>query len=294
MPQEISSPEKMYFPGEKITKKDLIDYYHLIYPLMGPLIEERAITLERYPSGIKKSGFLQKDCKTKPPSFLKLLKVKKKDGSFINMHLCNNKDSLTYLVNQGTITFHTTLNKKTSQKPDRVIFDLDPSGSSFEPVREAAFFLKEILEKKLSLKCFVMTTGSRGLHVIVPITPTLEFDKVRFFAKDVATYMSDLEPKKYTTEVRKNKRGKRVFIDYLRNSYSQTAVAPYSVRAYPKAPIAMPISWKELKSPKLNAKFFILKDVKKALEKKQGKYTKMTPVRQSLSKSIKTLNQIKA
>ncbi len=259
---------------------------------MEPLIKDRAVTLERYPSGIEKKGFLQKDCKKKPPAFLKLLKTSKKDGSFINMHLCNNKESLTYLVNQGTITFHAALSKKASLKPDRVIFDLDPSVSGFKLVREAAFLLKEILEDMLSLKCYVMTTGSRGLHVVVPITQALEFDKVRAFAKDVASYMSDLEPKKYTTEVRKSKRGKRVFIDYLRNSYSQTAVAPYSVRALPKAPIAMPITWDELKSPKMHAQFFLLKEVKKSLEKKHNDNAKIVALKQNLSTSIKTLSKI--
>lgn len=291
---EISSPNKVLFPKEGITKAELIEYYLLIYPYMGPLMKDRALTIQRFPNGIEKSGFFQKSLQEGSPHFLKSIRVKKKDDSYVVMPVSNNKDSLKFLVNQGAITFHTALNTKLKQKPDKVIFDLDPTLDDFKQVKEAAFCLRDILENMLSLKCFVMTTGSRGVHVIVPIIPSLEYEEVKDFAKNVASYMCDLHPKKYTTELRKSKRENRIFIDYLRNSFSQTAVTPYSVRPFANAPIAMPISWDELNAAHMHSKFFHLRDIQNSIEKNKKRLYKFAPIRQSLLKAVKKLKKIKA
>lgn len=289
---KITSEDKLYFPKDKITKKELIDYYKSIFPLMLPLIEDRVLTLHRYPSGILEKGFLQKSHSGKAPSFLKLSKVKKKDGSTIQMHLVNNVESLLYFVNLGTITFHSALNKKNSKMPDRIVFDLDPPSSSFSCVKEAAVQLKKILEEELGLKCLLMTTGSKGLHIYVPIEPKYSYEMTRMFAKDVATYLCSKDPKKFTIETRKEKRKGRVFIDYLRNSFSQTSVAPYSVRALDKAPIAMPIAWSELEKENFNSQSYSLKNIKKISRKKQEEWSKLALAKQKLKTPINHLREL--
>jgi bifunctional non-homologous end joining protein LigD len=138
--------------------------------------------------------------------------------------------------------------KKHVKKPNKIVFDLDPpKKGDFKNVKFAASELKKIINQK-KLTAFVMATGSRGLHVVVPIKPKHGFDQVRQFARSIAEEIAAHYPKKFTIEVRKNKRRGRVFIDYLRNAYGQTAIAPYSLRAKPGAPIAAPLDWKELGS----------------------------------------------
>jgi bifunctional non-homologous end joining protein LigD len=173
-----------------------------------------------------------------------------KDGKQ-ELVIIEKKDDLLYLANQGTLVFHSWLSQKQNvNKPDKLIFDLDPpKNSGFQIVKFAAYKLRDIFTKN-KLNPFVMTTGSKGLHVIIPIKPKHDFDKVREFAKKTAEELADKYPDKLTTEVRKEKRKARILLDYLRNAFGQTGVAPYSLRAIKNAPIATPLDWAEL--PSLN------------------------------------------
>ena len=139
-------------------------------------------------------------------------------------------DTLLYVVNQGSITPHVWLSKKDHlDKPDRMIFDLDPPEGNFDLVRKGARDLQDLFDE-LALTAFLMTTGSKGVHIVLPLDGKTSFDESREFASDVADYLAGKYPDRYTTETRKDKREGRLFIDYLRNSYGQTGVAPYSLR----------------------------------------------------------------
>src|SRR5690554_563396 len=160
----ISHPERVVYPKEGITKGDVVRYYHWISEKMLPFLRNRPLTLQRFPSGVEEEGFYQKNVSDYFPFFIKRVEVETEEGTNIQC-ICNNKKSLIYLVNQNTLTFHTWLSKRDRMhQPDKVIFDLDPSGNSFEEVRQAALILRDFLQNKRR-KPHVMTTGKNGLHV---------------------------------------------------------------------------------------------------------------------------------
>jgi bifunctional non-homologous end joining protein LigD len=165
--------------------------------------------------------------------------------------MINNAATLVYLANQGMITPHIWLSRiDKPNRPDRLIFDLDPSGESGAWVREAAVTVHDLLES-LGLTSFVMTTGSAGFHVVVPLDRRQDFEAVRDFAQEVAAVLAQREPDRFTVEHRKNQRGDRIYVDTLRNTYAHTAVAPYAVRARPGASVATPIRWNEMYRPEI-------------------------------------------
>lgn len=236
---------------------------------MLPLIKDRPISMKRYPQGIKKEGFFQKNAPQGLPKWVKTVSVSRKENGAIDMILCNDKKTLNWLVNQNCITPHIWLSKYDKPNlPDRLIFDLDPpKGKGFDLVVKAGFALKELLEKTYKLSPFVMTTGSRGLHIVVPIKRKHSFHKVRAFAKQVATALCEQDPKTYTLEPRKNKRKGRLYVDVLRNGKKQTGVAPYSVRSKDGAPVATPLSWSELKKKGIRSDSFTIKNFSSRLKK---------------------------
>lgn len=154
---------------------------------------------------------------------------------------CNTVATLIYAATQASITPHVWLSKKDAlNHPDKMIFDLDPPNGAYEIVRDCVKDIRRIFDE-LELNAFLMTTGSRGLHVVLPLDGRADFDESREFAKAVAELLAAKHPDKYTVEIQKKKRGDRLFLDYLRNSYGQTSVAPYALRAREGAPVATPI-----------------------------------------------------
>lgn len=191
---------------------------------------------------------------------------KKKTGGVTNYVLINNVATLVYLANQAVIAPHIWLSRVDKlDYPDRMIFDFDPSGKDFDMVREGALVVKNLLDE-LKLPSFVMTTGSRGLHVVVPLKRVHTFDWVRSFAYDLATIMVEQYPDMFTLEMRKVKRKELVFIDTLRNAFGQTGIAPYGVRPKPGAPLATPISWKEVKNPRLRPNQYTIRNIFKRID----------------------------
>ncbi|MBN2479640.1 MAG: non-homologous end-joining DNA ligase, partial [Parachlamydiales bacterium] len=261
----VSNPKKILFPKDKITKKEFVEYYKKIAKKMIPLIKDRPISLKRFPDGIEGKKFFQKKTLDYYPKWIKTILVKREKKAPIKMPLINDLDSLLYIANQvGEI--HIWLSKKNKQnKPDRLVFDLDPPSNDFQKVVQAAKDFKKLLDD-LNLPSFFMTTGSKGLHIIIPIKPQNDFDTVRDFAKKIALILTQKYPEKYTAETRKEKRKDRVFIDYLRNGFAQTTIAPYSVRAIEKAPIATPIEFNEL-SKIFNSQNFNVKNIFKKQSK---------------------------
>ena len=258
---ELSNKDKILFPHDKITKGELISYYHHIAPYMLPHMKDRPLSQVRHPDGINREGFFQKNIADYYPRWIKRVSIKKEDGHNVSP-VCNNVATLVYLANQACITPHLWLSKTDKLYcPDRIIFDLDPSDEkSFALVKKTALRLKKIIED-LGLIPFVMTTGSRGLHVVIPIKRTHTFDTVRTFAHHLADFLVLQDPEHLTTQIRKQKRQDRLFIDCGRNAYAQTSVAPYAIRPKRGAPVATPLRWKELKNSKLKTQSFTIKNI---------------------------------
>ncbi|MBD3233606.1 MAG: ATP-dependent DNA ligase [candidate division Zixibacteria bacterium] len=283
---EISNSDKVFFPDDGITKGDLVNYYAEIGDTMLKYTKDRAIAMLRFPDGIDGEGFYQKDASDYFPDWIETENISKKGGT-VNHVVCNNADTLVYIANQGCITPHIWLSKIGNlNNPDRLIFDLDPSEGGFKQVREAAEIIRDFLTEELELIAYVMTTGSKGLHVVTPLKPELDFDKVRGFARDVADILAERFSDKLTAEISKEKRKGRLFLDTARNAYAQTAVTPYSVRPKPGAPVATPIEWDELKKSELGAQSYNIKNIFRRLSQKEDPWAKMDSRARSLKKSI--------
>ena len=247
---DVTHPDRILFPGEGITKGDVVDYYRRVAPVMVPHLRNRPLMLERYREGIDHGGFYQKEASEYFPPFIRRVEVPKA-GGVVHHPVVVDEDGLVYLANQGCLTFHCwPARADRPRRPDRLIVDLDPPAGAFATVRAAALRLKTLLER-LGLAPFVQTTGSRGLHVVAPIVPGPDTDEVLAFAGVVAEVLAAADPGRLTTEFRKANRGGRVYVDVARNGYAQTVVAPYSVRARPGAPVATPLDWDEVRTTRL-------------------------------------------
>lgn len=260
---------------------------------MLPLIKDRPISMKRYPQGINGEGFFQKNAPMGHPSWLKTVTVGREGKESIQMVICNDLSTLLWLANQNCITPHIWLSRHDKPRlPDRMIFDLDPPPKKgFSTVKEAALALRELLEKKLKLKAFVNTTGSKGMHVVVPIKRELDFNIVRKFAHDIALFLVKREPEKYTVESRKEKRGGRLYIDVIRNAFGQTVAAPYSVRSIDGAPVATPISWEELKNKAITSTSFTIRNISKHLKK--NPWSNLERSSKSIKKAIQIMEKIR-
>ncbi|WP_372920265.1 non-homologous end-joining DNA ligase [Salegentibacter sp.] len=292
---EISNRDKVFFPKSKYTKEDLLDYYEKISDIMIPHMKDRPVSMLRFPDGINKKQFYQKDAPDYFPNWIEVKQVKKQDGGTTNYVICNDTATLVYLANQACITPHIWLSKKDKlDYPDRMIFDLDPSDDDFSKVKLVAEKLKFFLEKDLNLPVFLMTTGSRGLHVVVPLERSSNFDEVRDFAQISAKHLEDENPEEITTATQINKRRSKLYIDTARNGFAQTSVAPYSIRPIEGAPVATPIDWEELENASLTPQTYNIKNIFLRLGKKSDPWSdinrhsvSITSAREKLAKIIK-------
>jgi bifunctional non-homologous end joining protein LigD len=224
-------------------------------------IEERPLVMHRFPDGIRGKGFYQKTVPDHFPDWLKRKKVALVKGGSQEMAIVEKAADLVYLADQACLVPHVWLSREGRIKnPDKMVFDFDPGSDDFGEVAFAARVLKRALDER-GLASFVMTTGSKGLHVVVPLEPDYPFDQVRRFAKTVAERAVREHPERLTTAARKQKRGGQLLIDLMRNAYGQTSVAPYALRALPGAPVAAPLEWDELGRSELGPRTYTLKNV---------------------------------
>jgi bifunctional non-homologous end joining protein LigD len=244
----IARPHKVLFPEAGITKQDLVEYYRRIAPWILSHLRGRPLALERYPDGIDRPGFFQKTVPAYYPAWIKTVTVKKKAGGAVRHVVCGDVATLVYLANQACVTPHVWLSRiDRLDSPDQMVFDLDPSTDRFELVKSTARSVKALLDE-LGLPAYLKTTGSRGLHVAVPLRRGEDFDSVRAFARAVAKIVVSQAPDQRTLEQRKDRRRGRVFVDTNRNAYAQTVAPAYAVRARPGAPVSVPLAWSELGS----------------------------------------------
>ncbi|MET9956346.1 non-homologous end-joining DNA ligase [Streptomyces sp. NPDC006339] len=263
---EVARPDKVLFPEDGLTKAGLADYYRRVARRMVPHLRGRPLMLEQHPDGIDGPGFMRKDVPEHFPDWLATAELPKADGT-VTYALCEDAASLVYLAGQACVTPHRWLSRADRpDHPDRLVLDLDPPGDDFDAVRRAARRLRTLLDE-LELPSLPMTTGSRGLHVVVPLLRRDTFDDVRAFARELAELLADRYPDELTTAARKRERGRRLYLDVQRNGYGQTAVAPYAVRARPGAPVAAPLSWDELDDPELTARRWTVADADELLDR---------------------------
>jgi bifunctional non-homologous end joining protein LigD len=271
---KLSNPGKVLFPAAGLTKADLIEYYERIAPVMLPHVSGRPLSLVRYPNGIEAEGFMQKNASDYFPDWIRRARLAKQDGA-VDHVVAEDAATLVYLANQACVTFHVGLSRiDRIDHPDRMVIDLDPSDDDFAKVKRASREARALLEE-VGLVPFLQTTGSRGLHIWVPLDRSADFDQVRDLAANVAELLVARRPHELTTAQRKAKRGDRVFVDVARNAYAQTAVAPYSVRARPQAPVATPIDWAELEDPKLTPGRYTTRNLFRRLGRKRDPWAEV-------------------
>ncbi len=245
---KISNPERVIFPEGKLTKGQLANYYETVTPIMLEWAGSRPISLVRCPQGRAKKCFFQKHDAGSFGDDVKHVAIREKDGHDEPYLFVDSPAGLMTCVQMGTIEFHGWGARiEDVEKADRLVFDLDPDeGLEFGDVVSASFHVQDVLAQ-MGLVTFPMVTGGKGVHVIAPLTPSAEWAQVKDFAHRFALAMAQAEPERFTAALAKAKRTGRIFIDYLRNQRGATAVMPYSVRSREYAPIAVPITWEELR-----------------------------------------------
>lgn len=289
---EISKPDKVLFPDDGLTKRDLAEYYERVADTLLAHSSGRLVSMHRFPDGIDGESFFQKEVPDYFPDWIRR-KTVEKEGGEVTMVVLEDAATLVYLADQACITPHVWLSRVDSlHHPDRVIWDLDPSeGASFDDVRWAARRIREALEET-GLESFVMTSGSRGLHVWVPLDASADFDDVRAFARGLSELLVRRHPDRLTVEQRKDKRGDRVFLDYLRNAYAQTSAPPYSVRPRPGAPVATPLDWNEIGSGELGPRKYTIRNLFRRLGQKGDPWRGMGRHATSLGMASERLGEL--
>ena len=259
----VTHPDKAWWPEEGITKGDVASFYDRISPLLLPWLKDRPLTAERCPDGMRGPCFFQKNFPENVAGGVPTVPIRAEStGQIVNYVVGGTKKALLSLVNFGCIAIHVMNCRKDSlDAPDWLAFDLDPSTGKFGDAARAGLLLRKTLDG-VGLRSFPKTSGSRGLHVFVPLARGATQDGVRAFAAAVGQTLARAAPKLVTVEMSKARRGDRVFADALRNAFGQTIVPPYSVRRRPKAPVSTPLDWDEV-DPKLDPSRFHIGVVEK-------------------------------
>jgi bifunctional non-homologous end joining protein LigD len=251
----VSHPERVVFPDIGLTKGEVVDFYVRIADWIVPHLRGRPLTMQIFPKGVGEPGTYIKERRKHFPDWVPGVVVptsaatsRKRGGEGIEMPVIDSGDALAYLANQGMVTPHVWLTRaEDPSHPDRLVFDLDPSTEDLGIVRDTALELRELLGAH-GLVPYVKATGSRGLHVTVPLDRTAPIEAVRAFAEAVAADLADRHPDTLTTAFSKAERGTRLFLDVMRNGRSQTEVAAYGLRGLPGAPVAAPLEWSEVRT----------------------------------------------
>ena len=290
---ELTHQDKLFFPEAGLTKGDLIAYYGTIAETMIPHMQDRPLSMQRFPDGVEGGGFYQKEVPAHFPDWIDRVAVEVKESQTSqDQVICNSVETLVYLANQGCITPHGWLSRSGHlHDPNRLIFDLDPPGDDFDVVRDTARRLREMLQA-VELVPYVMTTGSRGLHIVVPLDQSADFETVRTFARDLAEKVAARAPDHLTLETQKRKRQGRLFLDYLRNAYAQTSVLPYAVRPYPQAPVATPLDWNELDRSNLHPRRYTIENIFRRLGQKADPWRDIDRQAQSLTEPRRRLDDL--
>jgi bifunctional non-homologous end joining protein LigD len=242
----VTSLDRIYWPDEKLTKFDLLSYYLKVADYIMPFLQDRPAILQRYPRGINAPMFFQQDLDS-APEFIKTARLTNQEGRQLDYGVYSTVASLLHFVNLGTIEqhpWHSTVKKL--DKPDWIALDLDPKRAPWENVLQVALVVKEVADE-IGLQAFPKTSGSSGIHIYVPLKPTNEYDKVAEFARMFATEVAQRAPKIATVERTIAKRkSTQVYVDWMQNARGKSLAAVFTARARAKAPVSMPLTWKQI------------------------------------------------
>ena len=243
---KVSNPDKLIFEDAGLTKSDLVGHYERVGERMLTFVAGRPLTLQRFPSGVAKKGFMQKNASDHFPDSIERFEVSKQDGGTTRYPVADEVDDLTYLANQGTVTFHMwTSSVERPEHPDWLVMDLDPSKGDLSGVRRAVHDLRELLDE-FDLAGFPLATGSSGFHLWIPLDGSLTIHQAALTTRALAGLAAARHPDRLTVEFLKKERKDRVFVDWLRNNPTATVVAPFSLRPKKSAPVAVPLRWEEI------------------------------------------------
>ncbi len=256
----LTHPEKVLFPAGAITKGELARYYESVARAMLPHMAGRPVTLERFPAGIERKGFIQKDIARMAPPWLERVKVPKKGGTSVYA-LVNDERALAWMANLNTVTPHVWVSRVPElARPDLCVFDLDPSREDDAAVRAAALLVRALLEE-LGLESAVKTSGSKGFHLVVPLDGAAEWPAVLGFSHAVGALLVKRYPDVFTQEFIKADRGGRILVDTGRNAFGATFAAAYAGRPRAGAPVSMPCGWAEIERGEVGPRSFTLRNV---------------------------------
>ena len=282
----LTNLDKVYWPDDGYTKGDLIRYYYEVSKYILPYLKDRPLILKRYPSGIKGPFFHQHDV-DEAPNYARTIALEVEDnsgGHTVNYMVGGNLPTLLYLANLGAIECHSWHSRtKNLDRPDWLVFDLDPGkGIHFEVICEASLCVRKILSRS-GLESYAKTSGSRGIHVYVPIKPVYGYEQVVNFAEQVATLVAREMPEAATVEraLKKRRRG-QIYVDYMQNARGKSVAAPYSVRPKPGATVSAPLDWGEVKRKKITPQDFHIKNMLRRIERKGDLFKEVLSNRQTL------------
>jgi bifunctional non-homologous end joining protein LigD len=257
--------DRVVFPDDGIRKGDVIAYYHDVADVMVPELRRRPLSVVRFTKGIAAGGFFQKHRQKHYPAWIESVLLGAKTR--VDYPLCDSPAALVYFANQGAIEFHVwTSRAEQPDRPDLLVFDLDPPDGRFDLVRQTALVLRDLLGE-LALPAFVKTTGGKGLHVCAPLDGRATFDEVAALCNAISKMLCARHPDTMTIEFYKKDRGDRLFLDTMRNALGATIAAPYSLRGRAGAPVSAPITWAEVEDPAVQPDGFRLRDVRARLDR---------------------------
>jgi bifunctional non-homologous end joining protein LigD len=245
---KFSNLSKIYWPKEKYTKRDLLNYYYQVAPFILPYLKERPQSLNRYPNGITGESFYQKDVTGKAPDWIEVFPYTTSEGEDKNYMVCNKEADLLYMANLGCIEIHPWSSTRANpDNPDWCLIDLDPSDkNTFEQVITVAQTVKQVLDE-IKVEGYCKTSGSTGMHVYIPLKPEYSYDECQLFGRWIATQVNERLPDITSIERIVKKRRGKLYVDFLQNRPGATLAAPYSARPKPGATVSMPLHWEEVK-----------------------------------------------
>jgi bifunctional non-homologous end joining protein LigD len=263
----LTNLKKVYWPDEKYTKGDLIEYYSSVSKFILPYLKDRPESLHRHPNGINNKSFFHKDMSSKLPDWIETVVIRSESNNKdINYLVCQNEATLIYMNNLGCIEINPWNSRRQSQEnPDYTVIDLDPADNTFDEVIETALVVKSILDKA-GAESFIKTSGASGMHIYIPLGAKYDYEQGRNFAHIIAQLANAELPDLTSIERSPKARPKSIYLDYLQNRMGQTLASAYSVRPKPGATVSTPLDWKEVKIG-LHPSQFTIKTVPQRLKK---------------------------
>ena len=290
----LTNLDRVYWPDEGLTKGDLVRYYYEVSKFILPYLKDRPLIMKRYPAGIRGEYFHQHDV-NEVPEFVRTVTLSVEEGGHeVDYVVGDNLPTLLYMANLGAIERHPWHSRvRNLDRPDWLVFDLDPGkGVEFETICDLALATRDVL-RRLGLESYAKTSGSRGLHVYVPVRPEYPYEEVAEFAERVATFVAEENPGVATVERSlKKRKGGQIYVDHMQNARGKSVVAPYSVRPRPGASVSAPVTWEEVRRRKITPQSFTVENMMRRLGQRGDLFKAVLARRQSLRAAFEKAGEL--